>query len=67
MQTIRFRSEQIKKAFDLRGNIKKTTKVGSTIYLNVTGILENNNFFSIEKRGEEFVLVPVNIDELLNK
>lgn len=66
---VRFKAEEIKKAlFNNKQEtiVKKATKIGSSIYLNVTGIIENNTFYKVIKEEEnKIILVKIDVEELL--
>lgn len=66
----RFKAEEIKKALFNNNQetiVKKATKIGSSIYLNVTGIIENNTFYNIAKEGDKIVLTKIDIEDFLSR
>lgn len=65
---IRFKAEEIKKALFNNNQetiVKKATKIGSSIYLNVTGIIENNTFYKVIKEEDKIVLIKIDVEDLL--
>lgn len=67
---IRFKAEEIKKALFEKSEgtvVKKATKIGSSIYLNVTGIIENNTFYKVikEEKENKIVLIKIDVEKLL--
>jgi Mrp family chromosome partitioning ATPase len=65
---VRLKAEEIKKAlFNSNQDtiVKKATKIGSSIYLNVTGIIENNTFYKVIKEEDKIVLTKIDVEELL--
>ena len=65
---IRFKAKEIKRALfnnNQEAMVKKATKIGSSIYLNVTGIIENNTFYKIVREDDRIVLIKIDVEDLL--
>lgn len=65
---VRFKAQEIRKALFNNNQeivVKKATKIGSSIYINMTGIIENNTFYKVMRENEKIVLTKIDIEELL--
>ena len=65
---IRFKAKEIREALFSNNQqtvVKKATKIGSSIYLNVTGIIDNNTFYKVMKEEDKIILVKIDVEDLL--